>query len=183
MSRHLPVARFLAALLGPALIPSGTRAQGAPAECRALVAAQEKQIVTPNHVYMTLRHGAPADAPITSETISVGGATYVMVQGGWMRSPMGPQELLAQFRKNLASARHYTCRRVGADTAGGVAATVYLAHGESAGVVSDTRTWVAKATGLPVRSEEDVDAGGADGKSHVSVRYDYTDVRAPSGAR
>jgi hypothetical protein len=33
---------------------------------------------------------------------------------------------------------------------------------------------------VPVKIEMDMDAGGADGDSHRSIRYEYTNVHAPA---
>ena len=39
--------------------------------------------------------------------------------------------------------------------------------------------WISKATGLPLREEMDTDTGGVIGKSHRSMRYEYSDVKPP----
>lgn len=41
---------------------------------------------------------------------------------------------------------------------------------------------VAKGSGLILRTEEDLDTGGG-GKHHISIRYEYANVRAPAGVR
>lgn len=49
---------------------------------------------------------------------------------------------------------------------------------------ADARTWVARSPGLVLGQEEDKDvAGGAMGERHPSIRYDYTNVHAPSGVK
>jgi hypothetical protein len=60
-------------------------------------------------------------------------------------------------------------------------AAVYTAPTEKDGVKGDARVWVAKGSGLILRTEEDDDVGGT--KLHVSTRYDYTNVQAPAGVR
>ena len=39
--------------------------------------------------------------------------------------------------------------------------------------------WIAKGTGLVLKEEEDL-SDGTD-KRHMSIRYDYKNVRAPAG--
>jgi hypothetical protein len=183
MSSGQTTLRVLLAALAVAAGPIRVRAQNVSAACRPLIDAEEKQIMTPSHVYMAIGPAAAGGTTTTSETISTGGVMYIMVRGKWIESPTRPQELLDRLRKSLATAKSYSCRRTGDASVDGVPAAVYTSHGENEGVRSDTRTWVAKATGLPLRSEEDVDAGGASGRTHVSVRYEYANVRAPAGGR
>ena len=161
--------------LGIALSPAVVRAQKSPAACQPLVDAERKEIMTPHHVYET-RGGS------ANELISTGGVTYIQLHGAWRRSPMGPKEALAQMQENLDSARAFSCQRTGGESVGGVATVIYAAHVENQGVKADTRTWVAVATGLPVRQEEDLEIDGTPGKTHLSTRWDYTNVRVPAGA-
>ncbi len=180
MSRHLPLAPLLIAAVCLTMIPPGLRAQSIPAACRPLIDAEEKQIMTPSHVYMTRDAATPGGKAATHETISTGGVLYIFFNGHWMRSPMSAQDLLTQLKQNLATTKVYSCKHVGDESVGGVPAAVYTAHSESDAIVSDTRTWIAKGTGLPLRSEEDVQIPGQSGKEHMSLRYEYSNVRAPA---
>ncbi len=183
MSGRLTATALLVAAFAAAATPRRAHAQAVPAGCRPLIDAERKQIMTPNHAYVTVTPASPGAETMTSETITARGVMYVMVQGRWMKSPTNPRDLLAQMKQNLATAKHYSCRRTGVETVGGVRAAVYTSHGDNAGVTSDTRSWVATDTGLLLRSEEDVDEGGTAGKTHVSVRYEYTHIRAPDVGR
>lgn len=158
-----------------ALSPAVVRAQQIPPACQPLVDAERKEIVTPHHMYV-VRAGA------TSELISTGGVTYIQVHGAWRRSPMSPTFALAQLQENLDSATAFSCRHAGAESVAGVPTIVYTAHVENQGVKADTRTWVATATGLPLKQEEDMEIDGTPGTTHQSTRWDYTNVRAPEGA-
>ena len=99
---------------------------------------------------------------------------YIQIDGAWRRSPMSPRELLEQLERNLTTAKTYSCQQVGHESVGGASATVFTAHTENEGVVGDTRTWIANATGLPVRQDEDLDTGMGD-KRHMSLRFDYAE--------
>ena len=57
------------------------------------------------------------------------------------------------------------------------------ATAESQDVTAATSTWLARDSGLILRPEEDLAPGGAGGKQHLSMRYDYANVRAPAGAK
>ncbi len=183
MPRHVPVAPLLIVTFCLTLVPASVRAQAIPAACRPLIDAEEKQIMTPSHVYETSAADTPGGKATTQETISTGGFMYLFVDGHWTRSPMRAQELLAQLKQNLATTKVYSCRHVGDESVGGVAAAVYTAHSESDVIIADTRTWIAKGTGLPLRSEEDVQFPGSPGKEHMSLRYEYTNVKPPAGRR
>ena len=183
MSRHHPAPgslRLVALLV--AATPVGAAAQSAPAACRPLIEAEKKQIMTAHHVYMTERPLGAAAKEKTSESIFAGGVMYIQIDGAWRRSPMSPRELLEQLERNLSTAKAYSCQQVGHESVGGASATVFTAHTENEGVVGDTRTWIANATGLPVRQDEDLDTGMGD-KRHMSLRFDYADVHAPAGVK
>ena len=157
------------------------RAQGVPAECQPLIDAQRKEITTPHHAYSTDGPAGQTAKAQTGETISTGGVTYLLYKGKWRRSPMTPKDQLDQMKENIASAKLISCKRVGSESVGGVPADVYTSHQESEEVTADARTWIARGSGLVLRTEEDLDMGGG-GKRHISIRYEYTNVRAPAGA-
>jgi hypothetical protein len=161
--------------------PAGARAQTIPRACKPLLDAQRKEIMTPHHTYSTdgpVRQGVK---PTTGETISAGGVSYLLYHGKWRRSPMTPQESLAQLEENLADAKQISCQHVGDESVGGTPAAVYTSHNESEYAKADARTWVAKGAGLVLRTEEDMDAGDGS-KRHISIRYDYANVHAPAVA-
>jgi hypothetical protein len=178
--------RFLASLPPLALslttLASPARAQSVPPECRALVNAQQKLITTPHHGYSTETPVGGGAATETNEIISVGGRTYLLDKGTWRRSPLTPQMQLDQMNENIANAKEFTCERVGDDAVGGEPAVVYTSHTVAGNVAATARLWVSKRSGLPLRNEEDVDTGDGD-KRHISIRYEFTNVRAPAGAR
>lgn len=160
--------------LALAVTPVPALAQRISPGCQPLVDATRKQIMTPHHAWVT-------QGGRTTESISAGGATYIQVRGTWKRSPMGPQQALDQMQENLRTATAYTCQRVGSESVGGVPAAVYTSHVENQGVKADARTWIAAATGLILRQEEDMGTDDGTGTTHMSVRWEYGDVHAPAG--
>jgi hypothetical protein len=180
MSHRSAIAPSLLAALCLALAPAAARAQAIPPSCRPLIEAERKQIMTPNHAYVTEHSSRRGGDSTTHEIISTGGVAYILMHGRWQRSPMGPRDLLEQLEQNLTTARRYTCQHVGDESVAGVSAAVYDAHNESEYGTADTRSWVARGSGLVLRAEEDLDTGGGD-KLHISIRYEYTNVHAPAG--
>jgi hypothetical protein len=179
MRAHVPAS--LLAALGLAIAPAAARAQNVPAACRPLIDAEKKEIMTPHHMYMTETADGPGTKPTASEAISTGDVTYIMTRGKWIKSPMGPKESLDRLQENLATAKSYACQHAGDESVNGEAAAVYTAQSDNEDVKASTRTWIGKGSGLMLRQEEDMDIGGPGGKRHMSVRWEYTGVRAPAG--
>jgi hypothetical protein len=151
-----------------------------PPGCGPIFTANDKLAETPYHAVTTT---SLAGRPQTSETISIGEATYVLTQGQWTRSPTTPKARLAAEREELGKAKSYTCTLIGDETVDGVAATHYRTHLQSATSVSDTDVWIAKATGLPVKRETDLTRGGGTLALHNAQRFDYVNIRVPPGVK
>lgn len=163
------------------ILPIAARAQTIPPACRPLVAAAKKQIMTPHHLYQTEGPERPGGKLAVYESISTGGATYILIGGTWKRSPLGQKEDLDRMEENLRTATAYSCQRVGDESVGGVPTVVYTSHVENQGVRFDARTWIATATGLILRQEEDMQTGEGAGTRHMSMRWEYTNVQPPAG--
>jgi hypothetical protein len=178
---RLPTGSFAPVILTIALaVPLTGSAQNTPAVCRPPIDAQRKTVTTPHHLYSAETTPGRVGAAQTGEIITLGGSIYLRHRDKWRRSPMTPSAMLKQIDDNLADARSFSCRHVGTESVGGVAADVYTSHDARDGLVADARVWVARSSGLVLRIEEDLDTGGADGKRHISLRYDYANVRAPA---
>jgi hypothetical protein len=52
---------------------------------------------------------------------------------------------------------------------------VYSVHDVSPRSTSDSKTWISKSKGLPLRSDTDMEGG----KNHISMRYEYGNVKPP----
>ena len=94
---------------------------------------------------------------------------------------MTPQDMLKQEEENIRDSKS-TCRHVRDEMVNGEAAALYMGHSENDGVKSDAQTWISKSRGLPLKTEEDIDTGDGD-KRHMSIRYEYSNVRAPAGVQ
>jgi hypothetical protein len=160
---------------------AGQPARAMDATCKPVLDAMAKRIATPSHVYAT-EAGARGGKPEIKESIYAGGAIYIQHKGKWVRSPISIQEMRKQEVENVRDAKAMTCRYLRDETVNGEAAAVYHSQAETAGAKSDATLWVSKRTGLPLRSENNIDTGDGD-KMHMAIRYDYTDVRPPAGVK
>lgn len=152
-----------------------------PPGCGPIFTANDKLAETPYHAVTTT---SLAGRPQTSETISIGEATYVLTQGQWTRNPTTPKARLAAEREELRKATSYTCALIGDETVDGVAAAHYHTRAQSAVSVADTDVWIAKATGLPVKRESELTRGGGKGLAvHNAQRFDYANIRVPPGVK
>ena len=101
------------------------------------------------------------------------------VNGKWIASPDGPKEILEQQTENRKHG-NATCQVVREESVDGKPATVYSLHTKSEDATEDAQMWIAKSTGLPLREEMDTDVGAGNmGKSHLSTRYEYNNIRPP----
>jgi hypothetical protein len=168
------------ALFATALSAAPAFAQATiPAECEALLAAGEKQFTVPSHAVMTMTGMGPA--PRTTEVVNMDGTTYLKAMDRWIKSPMSSTDMARQARAKMADGKT-TCTHQPDESVDGVAARVYSSHTDTEHGGTDTHVWVAKSTGLPLKSEVEMTMSGGK-KSHVSVKYDYENVKAPEGVK
>ena len=165
-----------------ALVPLAVRAQKDVVSCKPVLDATTKQTTVPYHMYGTTSNPVPGGKPIPMELISAGGQNYVLAGGHWSRSPMTAAAMAQQEQENIHNATAMACQRVRDESVGGTPAIVYSEHSEGEFGKSDAQVWVAKSTGLVLRTENDMDTGDAS-KTHLSVRYDYSNVQAPTDVR
>jgi hypothetical protein len=147
-------------------------------DCSALYAAMNKVITTPAHLYSTNVAGYNKNVPENTEMIYSGGSIYVLVKGKWTRSAMTSAAMVAQQQENQHNQKA-TCQHVRDESVNGEAASVYQSHTESDGDKTDVTVWISKSKGVPLKEEYDLDVGGAAGKSHNTIRFDYNNVKPP----
>jgi|HubBroStandDraft_3_1064219.scaffolds.fasta_scaffold276282_1 hypothetical protein len=159
-------------------VAAGARSLASPVvdpACKPVFDANDKTLDTPNHLYQEQSdaHGKKN----TGELITVNGERYVLVSGKWSKSRMTVAETKAQSEENKKNAKVVTCKRIGSDSVNGQTATVYSEHTETEESKSDGKIWVS-SSGVILKSEIDLDSGGDD-KTHMSIRYEYGNVKAP----
>ena len=180
MARRHRIALIVVAAAFAASAPAGVQAQKDVASCKPVLDAVSKQMTTPYHMYTTLPSFRPGDKPNQSEMISTGGQHYILLDGHWKKSPMDQAAMVKQEQDNIRDATAMSCRRLPDESVGGVSASVYTMHSENQDTKSDGKVWLSKSTGLILQS--DVDLGSdSDSKSHMSSRYEYTNVQRPAG--
>jgi hypothetical protein len=146
-------------------------AQAPPGPCQAVFDAMLKETMTPHHA-VTVRSGAEA-----GESIATSDTMYVKVRGVWKKSPMTMHAMLAQQQENIRGATVASCSVLSDDVVNGEAAAVWHAHYEQPDLgVSESKVWVSKATGLPLKTEVSVQAGE---KTSVVTTFDYGHITAP----
>ncbi len=168
--------RILALSLFSSVIVMGFAAPPAVADaCRPVFDAITKIATTPSHSYST---GVLNGTIRSTETIYLQGKIYMIVKGKWMLSPVTPNDVLEQEKENQTNSKT-TCQFLRNESVDGEAAAVYSMRRETENAKEDGQIWISKVTGRALRKEVDVDSGGATGKSHLSARYAYSNVKPP----
>jgi hypothetical protein len=160
---------MLSVLVGAIAAPAF--AQAANGSCKPVFDAMLKETVTPHHV-VTTKDGAPQ-----VEAIATADTTYVKVKDGWRKSPMTPKATLEQQQENIRDTTVASCTALPDEIVDGKPTAVYQAHYEQQDLgASDAKVWIAKSTGLPVRTDVTLQAGE---KVSVVTRFDYDNIKAP----
>ena len=155
---------------------------GLDSVCQTILDASNKLYSTPFHMYMTQTSpGIENGKPVNSELIFVGGPRrYVLYDGKWTPSPFSTEDLKELEERNLKNAKNQSCRYLRDEPVNGESAALYTQHSESENGKDDSQVWISKSKGLVLRTETDLDtAGGANGKNHLSIRFEYGNVQAP----
>ena len=148
----------------------GARPLSAQDDCKLVLDAMTKVLDTPTHAYVTMNI---TGQPQTGESIYAGGLIYAKYDGKW--SAGGTTQEMKQIAEKNRQTNKTTCRHLNDEPVNGEMTAVYSVHDVSPRSTSDSKTWISKATGLPLRS--DIDMNG--GKSHISTRYEYGNVKPP----
>jgi hypothetical protein len=148
--------------------------------CQALYDASDKLYTVPNHMFLTETAQFRKNGPLTGETIFTGQVRYVLIRGHWIKSPITSEDGLKQAIENRKTAQNISCQFLRDDLVNAEPASVYHEHFEVEDAKKDGQIWLSKRTGLLLRLEQDTDVGGAMGKSHSSIRYEYKDIRPPA---
>ena len=169
--------------LSPLMVHAEMAAVATPAPdamCPAVQDANNKLFTTPFHMFSAQANaGVNNGQPTTSEMVFAGGARYILFNGKWSASPISTQELKDLEQRNLKNARNLSCHHVRDESVNGESVALYTTHSESTHGKDDNQIWISKTRGLILRQETDLDTGGANGKTHLSIRYDYTNIQAP----
>ena len=163
--------RLLCALLGftfGQLLTGGKPL--AAQDCKLVLDAMIKVMDTPTHAYVTID---VSGKPQTAESIYVGGLIYAKYDGKWSAGTT-TQEMKEIAGKNRQTNKT-TCHYLKDEPVNGEMAAVYSVHDVSPRSTSDSKTWISKSKGLPLRSDTDMEGG----KNHISMRYEYGNIKPP----
>jgi hypothetical protein len=139
-------------------------------DCSPVGAAMIAAAKTPHTATITrFKNGKP----VTGKMIQTKDDKFVEIDGKW-RSMGDPPGDTSSIEAALKKAK-VSCRKVGTEQVEGQATTVYTAHVENEGTVSDDKLWLG-SNGLPVKVENLVE-----GQSY-STTFDYAHADAPADA-
>jgi len=102
----------------------------------------------------------------------------MIVKGKWWLSPVTPNDGLEQGMENRMNGKA-TCHFLRNEFVNGEPAAAYSMRRETENATEDGQMWISKTTGRSLGKEVDADTGGAMGKSHLSARYEYDNVKPP----
>jgi hypothetical protein len=153
------------------------------ADCKAIADALAKQMRTPTHAYVTRTSDAVGET--TSEALFAGGVQYVQQYNAWWRGAT-LKDLRAR-EKAIAEKVASRCERLPDATIGGEPAHLFRREDRSRSDVdgpplSVLRIWISAKGDLPLREEFDFGSDDA-ARSRIVKRFEYDNVRAPTGAR
>ncbi len=168
---------------------------GAPARaddtaCKSIADAMLANTQTPYHSVGTISldmSGGVTDAKnppqsSSSETIFTGTDIFVKLPSGQWQNVHAPlDEVKARVRASADSFKD--CQRLADETADGKSLAVYMGSAKTPNVIVTTKVWVAADRGVLVRSETDMmglpQPGGQIRHQHLTMHYDYNDIKAP----
>jgi hypothetical protein len=160
---------LLSLIAGAIAAPAFAQAPAGP--CKPVFDAMLKQTTTPHHI-VTMQNGTAI-----GEAIATVDASYVKINGVWKKTPRSLKDTYTQQQENLRDITSSSCTKLPDDVVGGTAAVVYQVHYEQKdrGPV-DAKIWIAKASGLPARTDVTTQAGQ---KVSLVTTLDYDHITAP----
>ena len=147
-------------------------------DCEAIVSASLKQASVPYRGDMTITQ--TGQQPTKAQTVYMVNKLYTQVNGQWTVTPMNQQQLAQQINDSMKKG-NISCKKIGQDSVGGEAATVYTAHNVQQGATVDTKSWISNGRNLPLKSESHIRVGS--GGQTIQMTLNYTNVSAPAGVK
>jgi hypothetical protein len=151
--------------------------------CKPMIDAIMKQVGTPTHVVVTetapfREHGKPT----THDMIYADDGIFIQVKGRWTRTTSVKAMRQQQEENQRDPKSKMSCRYLRDEAVGGETAAVYHAQSEDEGGKTASTMWVSKRTGLPLKSDTNIDTGNKE-PLHMVMSYDYANVHAPAGVK
>jgi enamine deaminase RidA (YjgF/YER057c/UK114 family) len=143
-------------------------------DCSTLMTAMMNQASKPYNATVTMSD--PTGKNHTSKIIFTGSLLYTQVEGQWHSMQLTSKEMADQIRDAAKTAKT-SCHQTGAEAVNGQPATIYMAHVENQGSISDNKVWVSKANGATLKSEVTIKDG-----PHMVTVFDYGKIVPPANA-
>ena len=143
--------------------------------CAEVRAATLAGVSRPYSASVKIEHAG--DLPMTSHIVMTGDKMYVELRRIWNVTPMTTKELIDKVNKTSLK-DELVCQRTGEETLDGAATTIYAVENRTPAHASQSRIWIAKANGLPLKTEVRLRSGDV-----MTSVFDYAHVQAPAGAR
>jgi hypothetical protein len=138
--------------------------------CKVVLDAMMKVFDTPTHAYVTMDVNGKSQ---TGESIYVGGLIYAKYGDKWSAGTTAKE--MKEIEEKNRQTNKTTCTYLKDELVNGEMAAVYSVHDVSPRSTSDSKTWISKSKGLPLRADTEL----AGGKNHISTRYEYGNVKPP----
>src|SRR5438552_3077000 len=139
--------RFAVAAAFAALFASHAAADD---DCTEVRAATLAGVSRPYAATVRIEHAD--DLPTTSHIVMTGDKMYVEMRRVWSTMPMTTKQLIDKVNKTSLKDQ-LNCQRTGEEAIDGVSTTVYAVENQTPARASHSRIWIAKANGLPLKTE------------------------------
>lgn len=167
-----PRKQLLRTLLGFTfgLLLTGGRPLAAQDNCKLVMDAGIKVFDVPTHLYLTMNLNGK---PETGEAIYAGGLIYTMYNRKWSAGTSNTE--MKEMAEKTSRNNKATCHYLKDEPVNGEMAAAYSMHDASPTSASDSKIWISKSKGLPLRSETQFEGD----KTSVSMHYEYRGVKPP----
>jgi outer membrane lipoprotein-sorting protein len=143
-------------------------------DCTLVKAASLAGISRPYAVTVTMPGGS--GLPVT-HIVMTGAKMYMQIRHRWTAKAVTSKELID--KANAADLKsQMTCTKSGDETVDGQPATIYAVDTKISGRVTHSRIWIAKADGLPLKTEIRMQGGDV-----MTSVFDYKNVAPPPGVK
>jgi hypothetical protein len=152
------------------LLLTGERPLAAQDTCKLVMDAGIKVFDVPTHLYLTMNLDGKSE---TGESIYADGLIYTMSNGKWGAGISNKE--MKEMAEKASRNNKATCHYLKDEVVNGEMAAEYSMHDASPASASDSKIWISKSKGLPLRSETQFEGD----KTTVSMHYEYRGVRPP----
>lgn len=165
-----------------------SRAGALDSACQALTDAQIAAVKMPYRAHATIKHSFASSRSTADKSLGLdkltqedivftGEALYIRIQGrDWRKVPETAKENVDEIRRK-AQASKATCARGDDESVDGEAAAVYSVHDVTESGTVDSKSWISRSRGLPLRMDVTTSGGT------TTIRYGYGNVQPPPGVR